>query len=171
MTRQPESPTGINHLVLNVRDLERAHHFWTECLGFHHVGSWERPRPDGQPPARMRFYSGVQEGKLRHHDIALLEQPEMPENLMLHPQVLNHVAVTYASAASWQQQIGFLMAKGFVPFRQIERGATCSAHLLDPDGNEIELVYEFPRSVWEGDINAALNHAVVQPVGSHAVDS
>ena len=171
MTRQPESPTGINHLVLNVRDLERAHHFWTECLGFHHVGSWERPRPDGQQPARMRFYSGVQEGKLRHHDIALLEQSEMPENLTLHPQVLNHVAVTYASAESWQRQIQYLMAKGIVPFRQIKRGATCSAHLLDPDGNEIELVYEFPRSVWEGDINAALNHAVVQPVGSHAVDS
>lgn len=166
MSRQPETPTGINHLVLNVQDLERAHQFWTECLGFRHVGTFERPGPDGQSPARMRFYSGMQDGRLRHHDIGLLEQAEIPEDLSAHPQVLNHVAIGYASEDAWRRQIRFLIAKGFAPFRQIARGATYSAHLRDPDGNEIELVYELPRSAWEGDINAALNRGVAQPIGS-----
>ena len=36
----PEAPTeavtpgGINHLVVNVRDIEESHRFWTEMLGF-----------------------------------------------------------------------------------------------------------------------------------------
>jgi catechol-2,3-dioxygenase len=36
----PETPTeavtpaGINHLVINVRDIEESHKFWTETLGF-----------------------------------------------------------------------------------------------------------------------------------------
>jgi catechol-2,3-dioxygenase len=31
---QARTPRGINHLVLNVRDLEASHRFWTEILGF-----------------------------------------------------------------------------------------------------------------------------------------
>ena len=29
-----QSPRGINHMVLNVRNLEVSHRFWTEVLGF-----------------------------------------------------------------------------------------------------------------------------------------
>ena len=163
MLLQPEIPSGLNHLVLKVRDLERAHAFWTECLGFRHVGSY---RPRDAEDVRMQFYSGEQDGKLRHHDIALLEEPSMPEDLSGHPQVLHHVAITYPTHESWRRQIRFLMSKGLIPHRQVERGATYSAHLEDPDGNEIELVYERPRAEWEGDIDAAINHAVSQPIGS-----
>jgi len=46
----------------------------------------------------------------------------------------------------------------------VERGATNSIHLEDPDGNEIELVFELPRERWENDIQAALNLAVERPV-------
>ena len=28
------TPGGINHLVINVRDIEESHKFWTEMLGF-----------------------------------------------------------------------------------------------------------------------------------------
>ena len=31
---QPMRPSGINHLVLNVRDMEELHRFWTEIIGF-----------------------------------------------------------------------------------------------------------------------------------------
>ena len=47
----PETPTeavtpgGINHLVINVRDMEESHKFWTEILGFKEVGRSSR-RPD-----------------------------------------------------------------------------------------------------------------------------
>jgi catechol 2,3-dioxygenase len=164
MTLRPETPSGLNHLVLNVRDLDRAHDFWTNYLGFCCTGSWQRAAPDGKPSGRMRFYSGVSEGKLRHHDVGLIEAPSLPD-APLRPQVLHHIAITYPSRESWKRQIEFLVSRGVVPFRQVVRGATHSAHLHDWDGNEIELVYEHPRAEWEHDINAALNHAVVEPVG------
>jgi catechol 2,3-dioxygenase-like lactoylglutathione lyase family enzyme len=33
-TDRAQTPTGVNHLVLNVRDLEESHRFWTEMIGF-----------------------------------------------------------------------------------------------------------------------------------------
>ena len=165
MSLQPETPSGLNHLVLNVRDMERAHHFWCECLGFRHVATWRQPGPKGVPAAHMRFYSGVHDGQLRHHDIGLLERPSMPEDLAPYPQRLNHLAVTYPTYEAWQRQIQFLIAQGLKPFRQVERGATFSAHLNDPDGHEVELVYERPRADWEADIDGAINRAAELPVG------
>jgi len=159
-----QTPSGLNHLVLNVRDLDVSHRFWTECLGFRQVGIVERPGTDGKPRARMRFYSGEIEGKLSHHDIALLERTALPAGLADTPQALNHVAVAYPNRAAWLAQIEFLSRRGVALQRRIDRGATCSIHLNDPDGNEIELVYEKPRALWEGDIQAALNKAVEQPI-------
>ena len=73
----PETPCGLNHIVLNVRDIDEAHRFWTECLGFRHVGT-SRRGPDVTPNRAMRFYSGELDGKLRHHDIALVERTGLP---------------------------------------------------------------------------------------------
>ena len=36
------TPGGINHLVINVRDMEESHRFWTEILGFKEVGRMGR---------------------------------------------------------------------------------------------------------------------------------
>src|SRR5207245_1314338 len=54
------TPRGVNHLVINVRDMEESHKFWTEILGFKQVGQSSR-RP-------MRFYSGNHDGLMNHHD-------------------------------------------------------------------------------------------------------
>src|SRR5687768_5551665 len=59
------TPVGINHLVLNVRDMEESHKFWTEIMGFKQVGELHA-RPDVSRP-KMRFYSGDHGGKLNHH--------------------------------------------------------------------------------------------------------
>jgi catechol-2,3-dioxygenase len=37
-------------------------------------------------------------------------------------------------------------------------GMTHSAYVVDPDGNGIEMLYELPAEVWEGDVDAALSH-------------
>jgi catechol 2,3-dioxygenase len=156
----PRTPCGINHIVLNVRDMDVAHRFWTESLGFRHVGTGRAPS-DGSTP--MRFYSGEVDGKLRHHDIALVERT----NLAGHgPRTLNHVAIAYPTFEAFQQQIAFLLARGVALHRRVDRGVTHSIHLNDPDGNEIELVHELPRAAWEGDIQAALDRAVEQPIGA-----
>jgi catechol 2,3-dioxygenase len=54
--------------------------------------------------------------------------------------------------------------RGIALKRRVHRGATWSAHLHDQDGNEVELVYELPRVLWEDDIDGALNTAVTQPL-------
>jgi catechol 2,3-dioxygenase len=40
---------------------------------------------------------------------------------------------------------------------------THSAYISDPDGHGIEVLYELPAEVWEGDINAALNFFELVP--------
>ena len=39
---KPVTPRGVNHLVLNVRDIEESHKFWTEIVGFKQVGQLDR---------------------------------------------------------------------------------------------------------------------------------
>jgi catechol 2,3-dioxygenase-like lactoylglutathione lyase family enzyme len=71
----PETPTeavtpaGINHLVINVRDIEESHKFWTETLGFKQVGYSKRRN------GKMRFYSGDHDGRMNHHD-SIVREPE-----------------------------------------------------------------------------------------------
>ena len=158
-----QTPSGLNHVVLNVRSIGEAHRFWTELLGFHHVGTLRRPGSDGKPPPPVRFYSGQVEGRHHHHDIALVEQPTLPVG---QKQALNHVAVAYPSLEAWQRQVDFLLAKGVALHGRVDRGTTKSIHTNDPDGNVIELLYELPRTVWEDDIDAALNRATDLPVGA-----
>ncbi len=162
--QRAQTPSGLNHLVLNVSNMEASHLFWTECLGFRQVGTFRRPGPDGRERTLMRFYSGERNGKLTHHDIALFEVPELRQQAGGTHQVFNHVAIAYPDRKTWEAQIEFLAARGIALTRRVERGATNSIHLEDPDGNEIELVFELPRELWEHDIDAALNHAVERPI-------
>jgi catechol 2,3-dioxygenase len=157
-----QTPCGLNHLVLNVRDIEESHRFWTRVLGFHHVGTSRYPDPGGKPV--MRFYSGKRDGKLHHHDVALVEGSAPPAGSADYPQALNHFAIEYPTLDAWLKQIAFLRARGVPLRRRVERGVTHSIHLTDPNGYEIELVYELPREQWESDIDAALNRAVERPI-------
>lgn len=151
---EPQAPRGLNHLVLTVSDIEASHHFYTTLLGFRHVATSARVRADGLPP--MRFYSGVRDGHVTHHDLALYQSPQVPGAAT---QRLDHLAIEYGSEQSWRAQIRFLESRGVVLANMIERGATWSIHLHDPDGLELELVFERPRDEWAQDIQAAVNTA------------
>ena len=72
MQTTPVAPTGINHLVINVRNLAESHRFWTDIIGLKQVGTFQ-PRGDHGPPRKMQFYSADHDGRLAHHDIALME--------------------------------------------------------------------------------------------------
>jgi catechol 2,3-dioxygenase-like lactoylglutathione lyase family enzyme len=172
--KQAVTPRGVNHLVLNVRDHEESHRFWTEIMGFRQVAEL-KPKPD-RPPLKMRFYSGVSEsGDLSHHDIALCEvsgtgAPADDEPWSLSPRRvgINHVAITWPDRESWLQQVAFLRAKG-VPFHlRVNHGMTHSVYIPDPNGHGIEVLYELPREVWGGDIDGAQNFAERLPTEGDA---
>jgi len=165
-----QAPRGINHLVLNVRNLETSHKFWTEIMGFRQVAEL-RPKP-GRPPMKMRFYSGVDEhGHVNHHDVALMEVPQQANgsgdagswSLAARQTGLNHVAITYPDRETWLKQLAFLRSKA-VPFHlRINHGMTHSVYISDPDGHGIEVLYELDPKFWE-DIDAAQNYSERLPI-------
>jgi catechol 2,3-dioxygenase-like lactoylglutathione lyase family enzyme len=163
-TSGPVTPSGLNHLVINVRNMEETHRFWTEKLGFVQVGEFRRPDPGGA--RRMQFYSGDHGGgKLNHHDIAFMEVPDLPapgpDGKLV--SAIGHIAIGLPDRESWLRQLAFLQNSG-VPFeRRVEHGMTHSLYIRDPNGYTVELLYELPRAVWENNIQAAPNHYVALP--------
>lgn len=153
------SPTGVNHIVLNVRDIEESHKFWTEIAGLTQVGELH-PRP-GMPPVKMRFYSGDHNGKLTHHDVALVESPNLPpatEWVLSDGRVaVNHVALAMPSREAWLKQLAFLQGRGIKFNWRVNHGVTHSVYINDPNGYGVEFLYELPREMWENDIDAAIN--------------
>jgi len=164
---QAVTPSGLNHLVLNVRNIEESHRFWTEILGFKQVGELH-PSPTRPDPPKMRFYSGLRGDSVSHHDVALVENKNLPAppaewGMFGMPMAINHIAIALPDRQAWLRQLAFLQAKG-VPFdRRVDHGMTHSVYIHDPNGYGVELLYELPREVWEGDIDAALNWATVLP--------
>ena len=157
------TPRGINHLVLNVRDLEESHQFWCDKLGFVQVGKLKNPG------MKMRFYSGMVDGDVDHHDLALVEQgdnlPEPPEqwSMVRSSLAVNHIASTYPDRDSWLEQVQFLKDQGVDMNLRMDHGMTHSVYINDPNGYGVEVLYELPREVWGHDIDGALNYAVALP--------
>jgi catechol 2,3-dioxygenase len=161
------TPVGVNHVVLNVRDIEESHRFWTEIIGLKQVGAL-RPRADMGPIPRMRFYSGDHGGKMTHHDVAIVENPNLPPPpaewmLFGAPQAINHIAIAMPDRESWLQKLEFLQEKGVKFNLRVNHGVTHSVYINDPNGYGIELLYELPRELWETDIDAGLNYLELLP--------
>ena len=157
---QAVTPAGLNHLVINVRDLDESHRFYTEILGFEQVGEFRDPARR-RDRSRMRFYSGVRDGLRNHHDLALVEKPglpEPPEDPLAEPLAVNHIAITLPDREAWLAQLAFLQSRGVKFDRRVEHGMTHSCYIRDPNGYGVELLYELPREVWGGDIDGALNY-------------
>jgi catechol-2,3-dioxygenase len=157
----PARPAGVNHLVLNVRDIEASHRFYTEILGF-------EPVVEISLGTEMRFYRS---GPGHHHDIALAqvkrpeEQPEVPEKFRLSARQagVNHIAIGYPDRESFIQQLRHLQANDVPIALRGNHGMTHSAYICDPDGNGIEVLYELPAEVWEGDLPAAMAYFETLP--------
>ena len=172
----PVIPRGINHLVLNVRNIEESHRFWTEVVGFRQVGEL-KATPQRPNPPKMRFYSGDRgTGTTHHHDIALVENTNLPEPpkewSMFGPALaVNHIAITLPDRESWLRQLAYLQARGVKFNRRVEHGMTHSLYINDPNGYGVELLYDLPKEVWQGDIDAALNWVKVLPTeGAEALE-
>jgi catechol 2,3-dioxygenase len=73
------------------------------------------------------------------------------------PVGVNHIAITYPTREDFLQQLEHLRANGVEFLVRGDHGMTHSVYIADPDGNGIEVLYELPAEVWEGDVNGALN--------------
>ena len=84
------------------------------------------------------------------------------------PVAVNHIAIALPSREAWLQQLEYLQERGVTFDRRVEHGMTHSLYIHDPNGYGVELLYELPRDVWEGDIDAALNYAEQLPTEGKA---
>src|SRR5262249_44591581 len=127
--REAVTPVGINHLVLNVRNIEESHAFWTEIMGFKQVGELH-PRPDRPNPPTRCSSRGHHKERTNHHDPPLTEIPTLPPPSawsMSDIQVpINHVPITLPSREAWLKQLAFLQRKGVTFHRRINHGMTHS---------------------------------------------
>lgn len=153
-----QNPMGLSHLVLNVRDIEESHRFWTEVVGVRLVS--ERRPTAGEWVPTMRFYVCDGGDTLNHHDIALVESADYDVSGR---SAVHHIAIAFPDRDAWLNRISYLQAKGVHPDRRIEHGMTHSFYLKDPNGHGVELMYDLPREVWEGDVDAALNFLMERP--------
>ena len=162
---QALTPAGINHLVINVRDIEESHKFWTDVLGFKEVGRSSR--------RNMRFYSGDHSGRMNHHDIALVENPNLPKppaewEMFDMPVAINHIAIAMPNREAWLKQLAWLQHKGVKFHRRVNHGMTHSLYINDPNGYGVEVLYELPREVWGDNIQGALGFVENLPTEGEA---
>ncbi len=142
-------PDALNHLVLNVTNLERSHAFWSGIVGFKEIVSIK----DENGRARSTFYRG-RDGT-QHHDLALFEIPNAEQkeavkewNMAAKAVGVNHIAIKYKDRDTWLKAIAFMQSKGVTFHVRTEHGMTHSAYISDPDGYGIEILYEVPRYAW-----------------------
>ncbi len=157
MTTTSRASTGarLEHLVLNVRDIEASHRFYTEVLGFEQCG-------DLTHTMTMRFYRS---DPTRHHDLALVELADPEQAGPVQPWTMdpvrlgvNHFAIGYPDRESWLAQLRHMKALGVEFLVRGNHGMSHSAYIADPDGYGIEVLYNLPEEVWGPDVDAALNY-------------
>ncbi|HUE07124.1 MAG TPA: VOC family protein [Acidimicrobiales bacterium] len=121
---------ALGHVVLKVRDLQRSEGFYSGTLGMRAISRLS------DPP--MTFFS--LETTKNHHDFALIEVGSFAPSPTDHSTGLAHVAFKVGSSAEeFGQARSLLEWSGSPVLYEAERGFSRSLHVLDPDGNEIEL--------------------------------
>ncbi len=130
-------PLGVGHVVLKVRDLDRALAFYRDVLGF---------QVSSEMSNVMIFLTATGEN---HHDLALLRVGDSAPSAVPNAVGLYHVAFRLADWDAVKEAHVILAERGLLR-GTADHGVTRSLYTADPDGNEIELYCDAPREEWEG---------------------
>jgi catechol 2,3-dioxygenase len=136
-------PLRIGHVVLKVRDLDRSLAFYRDLLGFTVVSELSNV---------MIFLAA--DGQ-NHHDLALLRVGQQAPSPVPSAVGLYHVAIQLADLDAVRRAHALLTERGLLR-GAIDHGVSRSLYTADPDGNEIELYCDAPRSEWEGRVGEAM---------------
>lgn len=131
--------TGVGHVVLKVRDLERSAKFYRDVLGLKEVA-----RMQGQ----MAFFSAGE----NHHDIAVLEVGADAPLPAREGVGLYHVAFKIGTTLDELRAAkARLDAHGVRILGIADHRVSQSLYLSDPDGNGLELFVDADPAVWRED--------------------
>lgn len=121
---------ALGHVVLKVRNLQRSENFYSGTLGMRVISRLSEPR--------MTFFT--LETTENHHDFALMELGSVAPAPAGDATGLAHVAFKVGSSLEEFGLARSLLDKSGTPvLYEAQRGFSRSVHVLDPDGNEIEL--------------------------------
>lgn len=129
---------NVGHVVLKVRDIERAARFYRDVLGLKEVARGTFGRP-------MAFFSTGD----NHHDVAVMEvgadAPAPP------PEAtgLYHVALRIGTSLDELRAAqAHLAAHGITQMWMRDHVVSQSIYVNDPDGNNVELYVDADPATW-----------------------
>ena len=121
---------ALGHVVLKVSDLHRSGGFYSSVLGMRIISRNSDPR--------MTFFSLGTPGV--HHDFALIELGPAAPKPEHEASGLAHVAFKFGASVEALSLVQSVLSASRTPvLYEAERTHSKSVHVLDPDGNEIEL--------------------------------
>ena len=127
---------ALGHVVLKVRDLERSEIFYSDTLGMRAVLRISDP-----PMTFFRIATSH-----NHHDFALMElSPDTATKTSSDQNVVGLAHVAFKIGRSTEELCHareVLDASGTRCLYEADRAFAKSVHVLDPDGNEVELSVE-----------------------------
>jgi glyoxylase I family protein len=140
--------TGLHHVTLICRDLQKTTAFYRDVLG---LGLVKQGVNDDDPDKR-HFWFGDASGAAGTL-VSFMEYPQMPEG-SAGPGIVHHFALTVDSAEELEEWRGYLRAQGVQTTEVMDRGKAQQAggldgvldngffrslYMRDPDGNILEL--------------------------------
>lgn len=135
----------LGHVVLRVRDLERAEAFYHELLGL--------PIAARSEPWSMTFFSLGS-----HHDFAVVAIGGDADSPAEHSLGLDHVAFCLGESLDDLREAKQKLATAGVELAAVDHRVTQSLYFRDPDGNAIEL-YVDGSDDWKRDPRAVLSES------------
>jgi glyoxylase I family protein len=125
--------TGLHHVTLICRDLDRTTAFYRDLLG---LSLLSEQRNDDDPDSR-HFWFGDEHGSPGTL-ISFLEYPSMPQGVVGAGST-HHLALTVESAQEQTAWRDYLRSRGVECTDPFERGGFSSIYLRDPDGHILEI--------------------------------
>jgi catechol-2,3-dioxygenase len=128
----------LNHMVLYVRDAQRAMRFYRDVLGFEIV----------EMPAEQAVFLRAN-GSDNHHDLGLFGiGPDAPLPMQGRQVGLYHAAWEVATIQDLVSAREELMNAGAL-VGESDHGNSLSLYAKDPDSNEFEVFWMLPRDEWD----------------------
>ncbi len=130
--------TGLHHVTLICRDLDRTTSFYRDLLGLALV---HQATNDDDPDSR-HFYFGDPQGTPGTL-VSFLEYPGLPQGVV-GAGATHHLAFTVESSEEQAAWPDYLRTHGVQCTDVFDRGAMRSIYLRDPDGHILEIATRGP---------------------------
>jgi catechol 2,3-dioxygenase len=139
--------TTIGHVHLRTADIDRIRAFYVDILGFNVISEFRDIPGWGTVGDALFLSAGGYHHHLGFNTWKSAGGPPQPDGVA----GLHHVAINYPTRAALADAVRRLQAVDW-PLRQLaDHGTHEAIYLSDPDGNDLELMWDRPFEAWPRD--------------------